>query len=138
MDPLIMQGLRIAIAACLIAFASWLSGPDRNPWLAGFVIALPLTSMLALAFSAAEHKDPEAAIAFAKSILFAVPLSLLFFVPFLLADKLKLGFWWLYAGGVGLLFVGWLIHARIVQPMLTNGETAQAEAPVTNAESGND
>ena len=36
-------------AALIIAFASWLSG--QNPKLAGFIIALPLVSLIAIAFS---------------------------------------------------------------------------------------
>src|SRR5690606_4868662 len=40
---------KVLISACLIAFASWLS--NKKPELAGFIIALPLTSLLALGFS---------------------------------------------------------------------------------------
>lgn len=107
--------LKIMISASLIAFASWLSG--KRPELAGFIIALPLTTMLALAFSQAEYADPETSIRFAKSVLAAVPLSLLFFVPFLLAGKLHWNFWALYGGGIALLAAGYLIHR-----LLTGGE----------------
>ena len=41
--------LKIVLAAIIIAFASWLSG--QNPKLAGFIIALPLVSLIAIAFS---------------------------------------------------------------------------------------
>ena len=41
------SALKIAISACVIAFASWLS--KQKPDLAGFIIALPLGTMLVLA-----------------------------------------------------------------------------------------
>ncbi|MFT5391133.1 MAG: hypothetical protein ACI8PT_001325 [Gammaproteobacteria bacterium] len=63
--------LKMAIAATVIAFSSWLVG--KKPELAGFVVALPLASLLALAFSYGEHRDSEASILFAKSILVGVP-----------------------------------------------------------------
>lgn len=74
----------------LIACASWLAG--RKPVLAGFIIALPLTSMIAILFSYAEYRDMDKINAFARSIFVVVPLSLTFFVPFLLNKWLKLNF----------------------------------------------
>ena len=104
---------KIAISACVIAFSAWLS--DKRPELAGFLIALPIGTMLVLAFSFAEYNDPVASVRFAKSILAAIPMSLLFFVPFLLADKIPVGFWGLYAIGVGLLAVGYFTHTFIMK-----------------------
>ena len=60
-----MFAAKILVAATLISFASWLAG--KRPELAGFIIALPLTTMLALAFSFAEYRDPAASVTFAKS-----------------------------------------------------------------------
>lgn len=105
--------IKIAIAACVIAFSSWLSG--KRPELAGFIIALPISSMLVLAFSYTEYKDPAAATKFAISILSAIPMSLLFFVPFLLAKKIQMPFWGMYAAGVGLIAVGYFIHTLIMK-----------------------
>ena len=65
---------KVISAALIIAFASWLSG--QNPKLAGFIIALPLVSIIAIAFSYYEHNDIEKTILFTKSILVAVPISL--------------------------------------------------------------
>ena len=104
---------KIGIAAVAIAFASWLSG--KRPELAGFIIALPLTTLLALAFSYAEHSNASASVTFAKSIFIGVPVSLLFFVPFLLADKLHLAFWLCYALGIVLLAGGYFVHRAIVE-----------------------
>jgi hypothetical protein len=103
--------LKIVAAACLIALTSWIA--KSNPKLAGFILALPVTTMIALAFSFAEFQNPEASVEFAKSTFYAIPLSLLFFVPFLLADRLKIGFWGLYSTGVFLLGVGYLIHKGV-------------------------
>jgi hypothetical protein len=105
--------LKIAISACVIALASWLS--KQKPDLAGFIIALPLSTMLVLLFSYAEYNDPTASIRFAKSIFVAIPMSLLFFVPFLLADKLPFGFWGIYATGFALLVVGYFAHGFILK-----------------------
>lgn len=103
---------KIAISACVIAFSAWLSG--KKPELAGFIIALPLATLLVLPFSYLEHQDPAASVRFAKSILAAVPLSLLFFVPFLLAERLAWNFWALYAGGLALLICGYVIHRAVM------------------------
>ncbi len=102
---------KVAIAAVLISFTSWLAG--RHPKLAGFLLALPISSMIALALFQAEYKDAAQAEAFAKSIFVAIPVSLLFFVPFLLAPKLGWNFWGLYLAGIGLLAVGYAVHSLL-------------------------
>jgi hypothetical protein len=107
------SALKIAISACVIAFSSWLSG--KKPDLAGFIIALPISTMLVLLFSYAEYHDPAASVRFAKSIFTAIPMSLLFFVPFLLADKLPFGFWGLYASGFTLIVAGYFAHGFILR-----------------------
>lgn len=104
---------KLLISASLIAFASWLSG--KRPELAGFIIALPLTTLLALAFSYAEHQDAESSVRFAKSVLVAVPLSLTFFIPFLLAHKLNIGFWALYGVGIAFLVIGYFAHVFLMK-----------------------
>jgi len=105
--------VKVAISAFLIAFSSWLA--DKRPELAGFIIALPITSMLVLAFSYAEFSNAENSVKFAKSIVVAVPLSLLFFVPFLFAKELKLNFWALYGLGVALLAIGYFLQSYIMR-----------------------
>ncbi|MBU6475806.1 MAG: hypothetical protein KGL10_03525 [Alphaproteobacteria bacterium] len=104
--------LKTILAAAIISFTSWLS--DKKPDLAGFIVALPLTTLLTLLFSYAEYHDSAASVRFARSIFFAVPLSLLFFVPFLLANRLHIGFWGLYAAGIALLVFGYFAHKFIL------------------------
>lgn len=107
-----LMAAKIALAASVIAFASWLSG--KKPELAGFIVALPLTTLLALAFSAAQYKDSATNIAFAKSVFAGVPVSLLFFIPFLVADRLSLSFWQCYLIGFALLVAGYFLHRQIL------------------------
>jgi hypothetical protein len=100
------------IAALLIAFASWLAG--KKPELAGYIIALPLTSMIAIALSYTEHGSLSQSAAFARSILVAVPLSLLFFAPFFVAEKWGISFWPAFGMGIALCLGGYLVHGRIL------------------------
>lgn len=104
---------KILLASVLISIVSWLSGKKGE--LAGFLTALPLTSMLALAFSQLEWKSSANTVAYAKSIFVAVPLSLLFFVPFLFSEKLHLGFWGCYLTGTGLLGLGYFGHTYLMR-----------------------
>lgn len=105
--------LKIVISATFISLASWLSA--KRPDLAGFIIALPIASLLALAFSHLEHRDAATSITFAKSILLAVPASYLFFVPFFLAERFSLGFWTCYGAGLALLAIGYALHQGIIK-----------------------
>jgi putative Ca2+/H+ antiporter (TMEM165/GDT1 family) len=72
--------IKILIAATLISFASWLSG--QYPKLAGFIIALPIASLIAIIFSYYEHQDVEKTITFTKSILLLYLLVIYFFYHF--------------------------------------------------------
>lgn len=110
---MVWQIAKLFISAGLISFTSWLA--SRQPKLAGFLLALPISSMLALLLFQAEYHDSEKAAAFAKSIFFAVPLSLLFFVPFLFVDRLKWPFGVMYLSGVGLLAIGYAIHSMVMR-----------------------
>ncbi|MBM7425016.1 hypothetical protein [Spongiibacter marinus] len=72
--------IKVFAAALIIAFTSWLSG--KKPELAGFIIALPMVSILALLFSYLEHRSADTSITLAKSVMVGVPVSYLFFMPF--------------------------------------------------------
>ena len=104
---------KIILSGALIAFASFLAG--KKPVLAGFIIALPLVSMLSLLFSYAEYHDMEKANTFAVSILTAVPLSLLFFLPFVLHRWLKAGFFTTYFIGLACVAAGYALHSLIAK-----------------------
>ncbi|MBI4971000.1 MAG: hypothetical protein HZC17_04075 [Candidatus Omnitrophica bacterium] len=81
---------KVLISGIIIAFSSWLAG--RKPVLAGFIVALPLISILSILFSYLEYRDMEKVNQFAASIFLAVPLSLSFFIPFFLNRWLKMNF----------------------------------------------
>ena len=102
---------KVLLAALVIAFASWLSG--KKPELSGFIIALPIASIIAIAFSYLEHKNTENTVIFAKSILVGIPVSYLFFLPFFFAKNFNMNFWLVYGLGIILLLIGYFIHKYI-------------------------
>lgn len=106
---------KFIISAIVIAFCSWLAG--KRPDLAGFIIALPIATLLALPFSHLEWQGQANTIRFAKSILAAIPVSLLFFIPFLISEKINLGFWASYLLGILFLVAGFQIH-RVIMRLL--------------------
>lgn len=108
--------MKIILSGMIIAFASWLAG--KNPVLAGFMIALPLMSMLSILFTYWQYRDMEKINQFASSIFVAVPVSLTFFVPFLLNRWLKMGFALTYGLAVTCLAVAYLVHALIVKSLI--------------------
>ena len=104
--------IKVILAGLIIAFASWLSG--KKPELAGFLIALPLTSIVVLVFSYLEHKNLETSILFAKSIAIGVPISYLFFLPFFLTKYFDMSFWIMYLIGILLILLGYILHKSIM------------------------
>ncbi|MEE2662666.1 MAG: hypothetical protein VX681_00995 [Myxococcota bacterium] len=108
--------LNILVTAVVVSFASWLSG--RFPTLAGFIVALPLATLLVLPLSYREHADAAASILLARSIFVAIPVSLTFFLPFLFSDRLGLSFWQAYALGCAALPVGFFVHRMITRALL--------------------
>ncbi len=108
-----MFALNVVISAFVISFASWLSG--RFPSLAGFFVALPVATMLVLPLSYQEHRSAEASVLLARSIFVAIPVSLTFFLPFLLSDRLSLTFWQAYGLGCLALPVGFFIHRAVTR-----------------------
>lgn len=104
---------KITIAALVVAFASWLSG--KKPELAGFITALPLVSILAIAFSYMQNHDAAVSAQYARSIVLAVPISWLFFAPFFFTEKWGVGFWPSYVVGLLLLVIGYFLHQQIMR-----------------------
>ncbi len=102
---------KVLLSSVILVGASWLAG--KNPILAGFIIALPLMSILAILFSYLQYRDMAKINEFAISILAAVPLSLTFFIPFILNKWLRLNFTVAYLSGIACLFLAYLIHSFI-------------------------
>ena len=107
--------LKATVAGTLIALASWLS--EKRPDLAGFIIALPLTSILALTISQVQTQNSENSIIFAKSIIIGVPISYLFFLPFFSQHITRFGFWVTLTAGLVLLVICYFIHNYILRWM---------------------
>ena len=124
-----VQVIKVIISVSLISIVSHLSG--KKTQMAGFLTALPITSMLAIALSFYEWKDAELTSEYAKSILYAIPLSLLFFVPFLLQKQLHWNFWILYGSGILLLGIGFYIHSIILKwSIIIFSQTHNTQNPV--------
>lgn len=107
---------KTVVAALIIAGASSLA--QRNAVLAGYITALPLTTILALSFAYAQTRDGAEAAAYARSVFAAIPVSLLFFVPFLFYPKLKGPFVAYMLVGIGLLFAGGFVHRAIAERLV--------------------
>lgn len=108
--------LNVLVSALVIGFASWLSG--RSATAAGFLVAMPLATMLVLPLSYREHGSPEASILLARSIFIAIPISLCFFLPFLLSDRLGLSFGQAYLLGCLALPLGFVVHRAVTSALL--------------------
>tara|TARA_B100000575_G_C22976506_1_gene563535 strand:- start:1 stop:345 length:345 start_codon:yes stop_codon:yes gene_type:complete len=105
--------VKAVIASLILVFSSWLVG--KKPEIAGFIIALPLVSIIALIFGQIQHGNDENSIIFAKSIFVGVPISYLFFIPFFIPAITKLGFWASLIVGLVLLVGGFFFHQVLVE-----------------------
>ena len=99
---------KVFISSIIISFASWLS--FKKPSLAGFIISIPIVSIISIALSYFEHKDIEKTIVFTKSILVGIPISLLFFLPFFFSKHFGMNFFIIYFSGIVFLILGFFVH----------------------------
>ena len=106
----------LLISAFVISFSAWLA--QRRPDLAGFIVSLPISTLLVLALTQLQTGDPQKGNELARSIFVAIPSTLVFFIPFLLSNKLKIPFWISYSSGIGLLAGAFFIH-RCILSLLT-------------------
>ena len=97
----------------LIAVAAWLAG--KYPRLAGFVVALPLATLLVLPMAHAQHHGSKQMQKFALSILIAVPVVMIFLVPFVVALRYGLSFWVAYTLACLWLIPGFYLHRAVVR-----------------------
>lgn len=104
--------LNLMLSASLISAALWIA--KANPVLGGFVISLPLSTLIVLALSKIQGNSVGDTFVLAKSIFVGVPLTLGFFLPFLVAERFKLSFWSCYGLGLSLLLLSFLAHRWIM------------------------
>ncbi len=102
---------KIVLSGLIIASVSWLAG--KNAPLAGFLTALPLMSVLGIAFAYWQYRDMEKLNEYAVSIVTAVPLSLVFFLPFILNRWLKMNFALTYGLAFVALFVAYAVFSKV-------------------------
>lgn len=69
---------------------------------------------MAIAFAYNQNQDLNATAQYARSIIFAVPVSWLFFIPFFFVDKIG-GFWAAWGLGLLLLVLGYFLHQFILK-----------------------
>lgn len=98
----------VLLSASMISTVLYIS--KVNPRLGGFILSLPLATLITLALAKMQNQDVGNTFELAKSVFVAVPLSLVFFVPFLVAERFKLSFWSCYLAGIVLLFVSYIVH----------------------------
>ncbi|KPK53315.1 MAG: hypothetical protein AMJ63_06875 [Myxococcales bacterium SG8_38_1] len=103
--------LNTLVSAVVIGVAAWIS--KRYPVTAGFIVALPVATMLVLPLAYLQHRDAGSVFDMARSILIALPITLLFFIPFLMRDRLP--FWGAYAIGCALLPLGYFLHRAVMR-----------------------
>jgi hypothetical protein len=82
--------VKLLVSATLIAIATEVA--KRLPFWGAVIIALPLTSILAISWLYLDTRDNALVTRFAKDIFVIVPVSLVFFLPFWLEKKTQFGF----------------------------------------------
>ncbi|MCB0348404.1 MAG: hypothetical protein KDD37_06185 [Bdellovibrionales bacterium] len=103
--------INLIVSASVISFCVWLAA--KSPSIAGFVISLPISTLLVLALNQWQHGETGNGVVLAKSIFVAIPMTLVFFIPFLLSDRWKIPFWVCYGSGMGLLVAAYFVHKYI-------------------------
>jgi len=103
--------IKIILSLAVILAAVEMAKHDT--FLGALIIALPLTSMLSIAFLYTETQDATRASEYARDIFYLVPPSLLFFVPFLIASRTGWPFWGNFALGFCLL-AGGMVAVRFL------------------------
>jgi len=81
---------KVLVSALVIVAATEVA--KRSPFWGALLIALPLTSVLAMSWLYAETRDNALLTQFARDIFVLVPVSLVFFLPFWLEKKTQFGF----------------------------------------------
>ena len=77
--------VKVLVSALVIAAATEVA--KRHPFWGAVIIALPLTSILAMSWLYAETRDNALLTQFARDIFVIVPVSLVFFLPFWLEKR---------------------------------------------------
>lgn len=105
--------VKILLSVALLLAAAEIA--KRSTFFGALIIALPLTSMLAMLWLYWDTRDSDKVAVFARDIFFLVPPSLLFFLPFLLQPKSHWPFWLNFGAGFALMAGGMLAYRFLVK-----------------------
>jgi hypothetical protein len=105
--------VNVVLSALVIGVAAWLSG--SFPRAAGFLVALPLATILVLPMAHLQHKDAESTVEFATSILIAIPVVMLFLLPLILALRAGWSFWLAYVVACLWLIPAFFLHRYLLR-----------------------
>jgi hypothetical protein len=95
---------KVLVSALAIAVATELA--KKDVFWGAVLIALPLASILAMSWLYVETRDDALVTRFARDVLALLPVTLLFFAPFLLEPRTRLGFLPNLLVGAALLGIG--------------------------------
>ena len=104
--------VKIVVSALVIVAATEVA--KRHPFWGAVIIALPLTSILAMSWLYVDTRDNALLTQFAKDVFVIVPVSLVFFLPFWLEQKTQFGFVANMLIGLGLLAAAVLALRRFL------------------------
>jgi len=93
--------LKLAISLCVILASA--EAAKRSPTLGAFIVALPLVSILSMTWLYWDAHDSAKVGAYAREILYLVPLSLVFFLPFLFEPRTHWPYWLNFGLGLAAL-----------------------------------
>lgn len=105
--------LKVIISGAVIAAASEIA-KRASPFWAAVLIAMPLTSILAMSITYWDTRNSLLVARFARDIFVIVPISLVFFLPFVLARHTHLGFATNMSLGLALLAIAVGVLSRFM------------------------
>ena len=108
-NPMVL--VKIALSVVVLLAAVELA--KRESFLGALVIVLPLTSMLSMVLLYLDTGDGAKVSQYARDIFYLLPVSLLFFLPFLFEARTQLPFWANFASGF-LLMAGAALAVRFL------------------------
>jgi hypothetical protein len=103
--------INLVISVAVIVGATWLS--RRHPGTAGFVAALPITTMLVLVLGRVDGVAFDEQVRFTRSLLAGIPLATTFLVPFVFAPRFGISFWASFGLGLVCLAIAYAFHRSL-------------------------
>lgn len=89
-----------------------------NTVLAGFLGSLPLATIITFLLLHRDGGSMEDVSNLGKSILAGISTSLVFFIPFILPERMRFSFWVSFSMGLGFLALSYFAHRFIVSSWL--------------------